>query len=406
MNSRIKLSVRFFQKNNRVSQDGKSAVYARITYDKQRIEISTKRNIDCSKWSNSLQKVNGTNPVVKDINQFFESFKNTIYNAHSELVKERKEITVFAIKDRALGLDVNQAQGLIELMDYHHAYISRLKGSDYAPGTIIRYETLKRLVLEFLRVKLNKTEVSLEDLDHRFVLEFDLYLKTVRKNANNTATKYLKNLKSILNFGRQNDWTENDPFKKVKFRLETVTRQCLTMEEIKQIENHHFTNERIQVIKDIFLFCCYTGLCYVDVLKMSKDNLCVGIDSNQWLVFSRTKTNVEVKMPLHRIPLELIEKYKNHPTVVVKNVLFPVLSNQKMNAYLKEIADICGITKNLTMHIARHTFATTITLTNGMPIETVSKLLGHTKLSTTQHYSKVVDVKIVEEMDKVWSRIG
>jgi integrase len=222
MNNRIKLSVRFFQKNNRVSEDGKSPVYARVTYDKQRIEISTKRNIDCSKWSNSLQKVSGTNPVVKDI----------------------------------------------------------------------------------------------------------------------------------------------------------------------------------------FLFCCYTGLCYVDVLKMSKDNICIGIDSNQWLVFSRTKTNVEVKMPLHRIPLELIEKYKNHPTVVVKNVLFPVLSNQKMNAYLKEIGDICGITKNLTMHIARHTFATTITLTNGMPIETVSKLLGHTKLSTTQHYSKVVDVKIVEEMDKIWARIG
>ncbi len=210
----------------------------------------------------------------------------------------------------------------------------------------------------------------------------------------------------MINMAIRNEWIERDPFAKFQARFIRNDREFLSQEELAAIEVKEFKILRLQWAKDLFVFSCYTGLAYCDVMGLTKENISIGIDGDYWIMTSRKKTNQPVRVPLLPKALELIEKYKSHPKALVMGTVFPVLSNQKLNAYLKEIADLCGITKNLTFHLARHTFATTVTLTNGVPIETVSKMLGHTSIRTTQIYAKVIEGKISEDMKKLKSRLG
>ena len=210
--------------------------------------------------------------------------------------------------------------------------------------------------------------------------------------------KYLTNFRKIINLAVVNEWIDRDPFAKFKGSKQEVKRDFLIEEELDRIVQKSFTVQRLNLVKDTFLFCCYTGLAYVDVAKLSSDNISTGIDGEQWLFIDRQKTGSSSNVPLLPPALAIIEKYRDHPEAVNKGLLLPVISNQKLNAYLKEIADICGIDKHLTFHVARHTFATTVTLTNGIPIESVSSMLGHKSIKTTQIYAKVVQKKVSEDM--------
>jgi site-specific recombinase XerD len=195
-----------------------------------------------------------------------------------------------------------------------------------------------------------------------------------------------------------NGWLNKDPFSNYKAKVKDVVRVYLTEEEIQTIINKDFKIERVAMVRDIFVFSCFTGLAYIDVKQLTKNNISLGIDGDKWIFKNRQKTDTTSKIPLLPMAQEIINKYENHPVCINEDRLLPILSNQKMNAYLKEIADLCEINKDLTFHIARHTFATTITLSNGVPLETVSKMLGHTSLKTTQHYAKILDKKISEDM--------
>jgi site-specific recombinase XerD len=188
-------------------------------------------------------------------------------------------------------------------------------------------------------------------------------------------------------------------------RFEKVEREFLTQEELTSIIKKSFTIERLQIVKDMFLFSCYTGLSYIDAMSLTRANIIKGIDGGKWLLTNRHKTDTVVRLPLLPQASSLIERYRDHPKAVHLGTLFPVISNQKMNSYLKEIADVCGITKPMTFHIARHTFATTVTLSNGVPIESVSKMLGHTSIRTTQIYAKVVESKLSEDMKSLEKRM-
>lgn len=202
-----------------------------------------------------------------------------------------------------------------------------------------------------------------------------------------------------------NGWLSKDPFLSYKAKLKVVERPYLTKEEIQAIYEKEFASERLNQVRDIFLFSCYTGLAYVDVKKLSKSHVNIGIDGDRWIFTHRQKTDTSTRVPLLPLAQELILKYEGHPECVNSNVLFPVLSNQKMNSYLKEIVNVCGINKELTFHIARHTFATTVTLSNGVPIESVSKMLGHTNIKTTQHYAKILDKKVSDDMSILKSKL-
>ncbi len=210
--------------------------------------------------------------------------------------------------------------------------------------------------------------------------------------------KHIERFRKMISLAVTLEWVEKDPFTKYKQKFDRVERQCLTIEELKRIEEKDFDIERLQQVKDLFVFSCYTGLSYIDVMNLRPDMVAIGMDGRDWLVTSRQKTSTGVRIPILEKARAIIEKYRTNPKVMAEGGLLPKLSNQRLNGYLKEIADLCGITKPLTFHIARHTFATTITLNNGVPMESVSKMLGHTKLSTTQVYAKVIERKLSEDM--------
>jgi site-specific recombinase XerD len=287
---------------------------------------------------------------------------------------------------------------LVPIFQDHNRKIKALVGKEYAPGTLERYETSLRHTKEFLLWKYNVTDIDITKIDHAFVTDYEFYLRTVRNCANNTAVKYLKNFNKIIKLCLANHWLDRNPFANYKSKVKEVERVYLSEEELQEIINKDFGTERLSLVRDIFIFSCFTGLAYIDVKNLTKLHISIGIDGGKWIFTHRQKTESASKIPILPVTQMIIDKYENHPQAVNQNKLLPILSNQKMNAYLKEIAGVCKIEKELTFHIARHTFATTVTLTNGVPIESVSKMLGHKNLRTTQHYAKVLDKKVSEDM--------
>jgi len=210
--------------------------------------------------------------------------------------------------------------------------------------------------------------------------------------------KYIRNVKKVINQTVLNGWLPRNPFAQFKCSTHAVIREILDEAELSALYSKEFKQERLGEVRDVFLFCCFTGYAFIDVFKLKQTDVAKGIDGDCWIFTRRTKTNTVSNVPLLPQAEEIVNKYKDHPKCVQSGKLLPVNSNQKMNAYLKEIAILCNINKELTMHIARHTFATTVTLSNGVPIESVSKMLGHKKLATTQIYAKVLEHKVSEDM--------
>ncbi len=278
-----------------------------------------------------------------------------------------------------------------------------LVGRDYAKGTLTRYETSYKHTMSFLQSRYEVSDIDINKLDYDFITEYEFWLKSVRKCDHNTTMKYLSNFKKIVNRCVRNGKLQRDPFLGFSMAKKEVERHALTETQLKTIAQKQFKIERLSIVRDIFLFCCFTGLAYADVKKLKQSEITDGIDGEKWIIAKRQKTDITSKIPLLPHALQIIRKYENNIECQLTNKVLPVLSNQKMNSYLKEIGDACGIHIHLTFHIARHTFATTVTLTNGVPIETVSKMLGHKNLQTTQHYAKILDKKISEDMKKLKS---
>jgi len=273
--------------------------------------------------------------------------------------------------------------------------------------TMRHYKTSQRYLNQFVKKEYKTSDIYLKDLNYSFIINFENYLRSFeptdhhKKIANNTAMRHIQRLRKMVTMAFHMEWIDRDPFVKFKPTIEKRERDFLSKNELEAIENFTTNIERLNIVKDLFIFSCYTGIAYVDIMQLTKDNILLGIDGGEWIITKRQKTNTPVKIPILEPAQRLISKYKDNVRAVSKGTLFPVLSNQKINSYLKEIADVCGIQKNLTFHMARHTFATTVTLTNGVPIETVSKLLGHTKLSTTQIYARVIDSKVSDDMNNL-----
>ncbi|WP_445721228.1 site-specific integrase, partial [Flavobacterium sp.] len=308
-------------------------------------------------------------------------------------------ITITAESFKSLLLGVNErARMLVPIFQDHNNKIKELVGKEYAPGTLERYTTSLKHTIEFMQWKYNVTDIDITKIDHAFITDYEFWLRSVRNCANNTAVKYIKNFNKIIKICLANDWLDKNPFANYKSKVKEVERVYLSEEEVQAIIEKEFKTERLSLVRDIFLFSCFTGLAYVDVKNLTKSHISFGIDGEKWIFTHRQKTESASKIPILPVTQMIIDKYENHPQSNNQEKLLPILSNQKMNAYLKEIAAVCEIEKELTFHIARHTFATTVTLTNGVPIESVSKMLGHKNLRTTQHYAKVLDRKVSDDM--------
>ena len=289
---------------------------------------------------------------------------------------------------------------LMEIFQQHNDQMASLikVGKDFAPGTLERYSSCRDHIRSFIEWKFGMADIDIKRLNFEFASELEFWLKTERSCAHNTTMKYISNLKKIVNACIRKGWLTKDPFTGFKMTKQEIEREALTEQDLQKINAKTFPTYQLNFVKDIFLFSCYTALAYADVKKLRRTEIAPGIDGNYWIFTNRQKTDTQSRIPLLPAAQTIVEKYKDYPTCSNSGHVLPVLSNQKMNAYLKEIADVCGITKNLTFHIARHTFATTVTLSNGVPIESVSKMLGHRNLKTTQHYAKVLDRKVSDDM--------
>ncbi len=392
----------FFVRNNRI-KNGEVPLYLRITLDGRRAEASVSRKVKLSLWNASAGKANGNTGDSQVLNRYLNKVENDVYKSYQTLLDQNTPFGSKQVLDLYLGKQEKHKM-LLEIFQEHNDKVKCLIGIDFAKGTLERYRTAKMHVEDYINKKYKSKDIPVEAVDHKFIAGLEYYLKTDRKCGHNSTIKYITNFKKIIRIAYSHEWIKRDPFVNWKGTLKIVDREFLTNEEIQGMIELEINNERLDLVKDIFLFCCYTGLSYADVKKLAQDDLVIGIDGNKWIKINRTKTKTRSSIPILPTAEDILDKYSSHPDLGVKRVL-PVLSNQKMNAYLKEIGDLCGINKNLTFHLARHTFATTVTLSNGVPIESVSKMLGHKNLQTTQHYAKILDRKVSDDMAALRERM-
>jgi len=397
MNTNI-LSVRFFVKKYK-AKNNRVPIYVRITVDGKSADASLKREIDIDSWDVEKGQARGARSEIKALNSYLDQVRAEITNAYNRLKFEGKALRADAVKNKFCGIEPVE-HTLMGLIEHHNTH---LKGF-LEWGTMKNYETTQKYIQKFLKEMMKVGDIALSQLSYSFLVDFEIFLKNLKPEdhhkpcGHNTLLKHIERLRKMINLAIRNEWLERDPFAKFQARFIRNDREFLTQEDLATIEAKETKILRLQWAKDLFVFSCYTGLAYCDVMSLTPSNISIGIDGDYWIMTSRKKTNQPVRVPLLPKALQLIEKYKHHPRALAIGTVFPVLSNQKLNAYLKEIADLCGITKNLTFHLARHTFATTVTLTNGVPIETVSKMLGHTSIRTTQVYAKVIERKLSADM--------
>lgn len=392
------ISVKFHVRQARAKKNGEAPIYLRVLIRRKRFDTSTKIFIDPKNWSAEYGKMRNISDDSRRVNEMLDGFKLKAYDYQRELMAEGKPLTIENFRLKWLGLSTERPRMLMEIFEQHNKQMSALVNREFSPLTLERYETSKRHTEAFMKWKYNVNDIDIKSLKYEFMADYEFWLKSERKCDHNTTVKYLSNFKKIVNICIKNGWLSRDPFFGYKMTKREIERPYLTEDELNRLASKTFMLERISQVRDIFLFSCYTGLAYVDVLQLKQAQIAIGIDGEKWIYTSRQKTDTSTRIPLLPPALAILDKYKNHPLCVNQGRLLPVSSNQKMNAYLKEIADLCGISKKMTTHIARHTFATTVTLTNGVPIETVSKMLGHRNLKTTQHYAKILDKKVSEDM--------
>ena len=401
-----KMSILFYAKRAKTTTVGLVPIYLRITIDGQRLEISTKRYIESSKWSSDSGKMKGNSEEARSVNSYLDITKGSIYDYQKDLMQTDQVVNVENMRNKLLGV-VEKAHMLIPIFQEHNNQIKTLLGSEFAKGTLTRYTTALKHTVDFLKWKYNVSDIDIRKIDHPFITEFEFYLRSECKCNHNSAVKYVKsNFGKIIRNCVANGWLDKDPFVSYTSKMREVNRAFLDEADLEAIATKEFKGDRLNQVRDIFLFSCYTGLAYIDVKQLTRNNISIGIDGERWIFTNRQKTDTRSNIPLLPVAEGILNKYNLHPQCVNENRLLPVLSNQKMNSYLKEIGDVCGITKELTFHIARHTFATTITLTNGVSIESVSKMLGHRSIKTTQHYAKIVDKKVSEDMGALRIRLG
>ncbi|HWA33522.1 MAG TPA: site-specific integrase [Cyclobacteriaceae bacterium] len=400
------IRILFYSKKTKGTTDGRVPIYMRLTINGCRFEVSTKLFARPEQWSSAAGRVKGNGEEAKQINALLDAFRIKANDFHREILSEGNEISVESFRKKWLGKQIDRPRMLLEIFQHHNNQVEALVKQEYAPATIKRYQTSLAHTRKFLQWKYGLPDIRIDKLNFEFLAEYEFWLKSVRKCNHNSSIKYLTNFKKIVNICLKNGWLQRNPFLGYKMTKREVERVHLTQEEINAISNKQLPFARVDQVRDIFLFSCYTGLAYVDVKNLSRSDIAIGIDSNSWIFTRRQKTETLSRIPLLPKALDILDKYANHPQCVNEGKLLPVLSNQKMNSYLKEIADLCGISKNLTTHTARHTFATTVTLTNGVPIESVSKMLGHKNIKTTEHYAKILDIKISADMKLLRDKIN
>lgn len=399
---RTTFNVLFYIKRTKNLRDGTSPIYVRITVNGQRSEFGLKRSIPVDLWDVKSGYARGSGKDIGKLNNYIDFVKGRLHQHRIHLEEHGKPVTATNLRKAYLGVE-EEGRTILGVFKEHNNWCASLVNIDFAPGTVERYNTCYQHVERFIKHHYRRNDLMLTEITPNFVKYFETWLKTERKCSHNTAVKYLKNFKKITRIAITNGWLLDDPFRNKKFHLKPVDMAYLDEQELDNMMNTQFHFERLQQVKDVYVFCCFTGLAFIDVKELTYADI-EEKEGQLWIKKKRHKTKNWCHVPLLGPASQLINKYRSHPQCLRKGVVLPVLTNQKMNAYLKEIADLCGINKNLSTHTARHTFATTVTLANQISIEVVSKMLGHSSINMTKKYARVVDDLISRDMQKIYGK--
>lgn len=391
----------FYVRRNYVNKNGETGIMVRITLDSEIVQFSSKLNVNPDNWDTKRGKVIGKTKEAKNINDTLENIRASIIRHYREIEWQDVQVTAEKIRNAFLGITV-KAQMLLVVFKNHNDDISKRIGKDITEAGVEKYQRTRQRLEDFMIYQYKIKDIALKEINYNFVSYFETYLRTVYNCGVNTTAKYLQQFKHILTLAKNNGWLQSDPFINFRIRFEKADRGYLLQEELEVMMQKKFSIKRLEQVRDIFVFSCFTGLAYVDVRNLRAEDITTSFDDKLWIIKKRQKTNVQSNILLLDIPKMILKKYSNK---ITGDKLLPVITNQRINSYLKEIADVCGIEKNLTFHLARHTFATTVTLAKGVPMETVSKMLGHTSIRTTQIYARITDSKIGNDMQELSKKL-
>lgn len=378
-------------------------IYLRVTINGRRFEVSVSRAVSSSQWSAKSGKMKGYSEQAKSINDYLDLLRNQVHAYQYDILLDGKAFTVQSLRDKWLGLG-KRNHTLLETIRLHNSELEKLvEQEQYQQATLVKYRTTERHIMGFLQWKFHGRDFYLKDLRLDFVKDFEFYLKSEKGLSINSYGKVIKNLKKIIGESVDKGWLERDPFERYRVKHIDPKVPHLSTGELMQIAEKQIDIERLSAIKDIFLFSCYTGFAYIDVFNLTIEHFKNGTDGKKWLIKYRQKTGIAERVPLLPAAIQILDKYKEYSRNN-KGKLLPVPSNQKVNAYLKELAIICDIHTPLSFHVARHTFATTVAMENGVVIESVSAMLGHKYIKTTQAYARVSDYKISQDTKKMFRK--
>lgn len=394
--------VLFLIRRNQVNKEGKCAIMIRITVDGEYERINSTLTIEPELWDSAASKAIGRSSKIAEFNKRIEDIRHVIKEHYYDILNRHGYVTAEMVKNAFTGVTAKE-ESLVPLYLQHLEDTKKLVGLSKADPTYKKYERMYRRVVEFMKKKYNITDIPLREIKLSFITDLEFFLRTEYKYSQNTTYKCMKFFKQVINKGIRAGLIFVDPFNGYKISCERVDRGYLTEDELSKMMAKEFASARLEQVRDVFIFACFTGLAYIDLAHLRVDNIQKMFDGRLWIVTHRQKTNTKVTVPLLPPALKILKKYEGK---YLDGQLMPIITNQKLNCYLKEIADICGIDKNLTFHLARHTFATTMTLGKGVPIESVSKMLGHTNIQTTQIYARITNDKISKDMENLAQNLG
>jgi len=403
-----KFDVKFFVKKSKLLSNGNAPIFVRLILGDEILDFGTKRNCNPSQWESTTSRVMCNSNIddevenVNSTNDYLRDLKKKLKAAKTQLEELQEPITLENIRSRAKG-EKKAETTILVLFDKHNTECRELSsmGKKFAKATVQRYETTQRHIADYIHSEYKKQDLNIKFLDNRFIKGFQHYLMTKRNCCNNTTIKYIKNFKKIVKIAFAQGYISNDPFNGINYKMDDVDVEFLELDEIYSIMNKEITINRLEVVRDIFVFCCFTGLAYSDVKELSREHIVKKAnDDNLWITKKRKKTKIVSNIPLLDIAKNILDKYSFYP-YSNKGKLLPVLTNQKMNGYLKEIGDLCEIKKHLTMHMARHSFATSVALDNGISLEAVAGMLGHSTTRLTRRYARIREKLISSDFNKI-----
>lgn len=384
----------FFIRKTRITKDGLATVNTRITIDGEALEFSTKLSVKASLW-NPIGKMEGKTNEAKDVNDALDKIKADLKSHYERLFDRDGHVTPEKLRDSYLGIEIQQYT-LLMLYDKKVEQKRNLVGKVIRDTTLSKYLATKTRMQDFLKHQYKKEDMPVRDVNFDFVLNYETYLKSTCDCGHNSAVKHLRFLKQILTDALKNRYITHDPFQDYQLSYKPVDKEFLLEKEVRKLMAYKFEVKRLEEVRDVFLFQIFTGLAYIDAANLTEENIEEDEFGQKWIRLYRQKSSIQANIPLLDVPQMILDKYKS----LEDGKLLPIHTNQKMNAYLKEIANLCGIKKHLSSHCGRHTFAT-IMLTKGVSIESVSKMLGHTNITTTQIYARILNQKIRTEVNKV-----